>query len=445
MFTVKRIALLLALAGALTLPGTARSSTYTFAASDLWDNGYDNVATPRQSTFARLVFTTDAGAITVRGTTTLHDSYPAWAQLGLVIDGVQQAPLHFTANGPRGFSVTLGSAGITRTIGVIAGVESNPAGPGAGTVIGSFIDSVNYPITSFLEVQPPTMAQRILIYGDSITEGANAATPVYQGYAALLRTTYGLHVALESWGYRALNDDAASVEGRDAFVAQLASYSPTVIVLAIGTNDYGLSRWSAPSFGAAYGATLDAIHAVLPAATVVCVTPIVRSNESANSYGSTLSDYRAEIESVCDSRPDYTEWIDGRSILSTSDLDDGVHPTTAGQQKYAAYLGPILSALPAISSIEEESSSTPRLVLDPPFPNPIAVGTTFRFSGPLAEEVELSIYDASGRLVEHLAHAQGDGAAHTLHWSAGKLNGGAYFAVLASGAHRVTRKLIVSR
>src|SRR5690606_14926786 len=36
----------------------ASGTTYTVQESDLWDNGYDNVSAPRQSTFARFVFTT---------------------------------------------------------------------------------------------------------------------------------------------------------------------------------------------------------------------------------------------------------------------------------------------------------------------------------------------------------------------------------------------------
>jgi lysophospholipase L1-like esterase len=445
-FTVKRRAVFLVLCGLLACPGTAQSTTYTVQAADIWDTGYDNVATPRQSTIARFLFTTDAGSVTITGTTNLYDRYPQYAQLGVTINGVQQSTLNFSANGSQGFAVTLGSAGTTRTVEVIAGVQSNPEGPGAGTVIGSFIDSITYPAANSLGVLPPTTGERLLIYGDSITEGANATTPVYQGYPALLRTTYGLRVALESWGYRALNDDGATSAERMAFVAQLAGYSPTIIVFAIGTNDYGLSRWSATSFGAAYGATLDAIHASMQSVTVVCITPIVRSDESANSHGSTLGDYRAQIETACEDRSSYTVLIDGTAILTTADLDDGVHPTTAGQAKYAAHVAPILSSLPGLTAVAGELSVAARnLMLDSPFPNPMAGGTTFRFAARAAEGAELALYDARGRLVEQLARVRGDGVVHTMEWSAGEVANGMYFAVLRGGAERVTQKLIISR
>lgn len=123
---------------------------------------------------------------------------------------------------------------------------------------------------------------------------------------------------------------------RAAFVAKVAAASPSKIWLAIGTNDYGLNKWSAASFGTAYAALLDDLHTALPSATIYCQTPIVRSTETANGSGSTLGNYRTQISTAQSTRTGYAVLVNGATILTTGDLDDGVHPTTAGHATYYA-------------------------------------------------------------------------------------------------------------
>jgi len=317
------------------------TTTYTVQQTNLWDNGYDNVSAPRQSTFTRFVFTTDAANITVTGTTDIYSNYSQYAHLGILVDGVAQSPLAFTANGSHGFDVTLGTAGTTRTVQIITGLQSTAGG---ATSKGSFIDSITYPDSASFTVQTPTVGDRILFYGDSILVGGNATNPEYQAYATLLRTTYGFRTAVEGWGYRALYDDANTSGLRSAFVSRLAGYTPPVVWFQIGTNDYGLSKWSAASFGTAYAATLDDLHTALPSAQIVCQTPIIRGSEG------TLPDYRTQIASVCNARSPWATLVDGTTILTTSDLADGVHPSTAGHAKYALAINNLLDIAPTTSA-----------------------------------------------------------------------------------------------
>jgi hypothetical protein len=67
----------------------------------------------------------------------------------------------------------------------------------------------------------------------------------------------------------------------------------------------------------------------------------VSSSEGANSFGNTEGDYRSQIATVCNAR-EWTTLVDGSILLTTSDLSDGVHPTTAGHAKYAKRIAPIL-------------------------------------------------------------------------------------------------------
>lgn len=334
--------------------------TYALQQADLWDNGYDNISAPRQSDMSRFVFTTDAASFVVTGATTMYDSYPQFSHLGVRIDGVNQSSLVFTANGTQSFTVPLGIAGTTRTVEIIAGIQSNPG----GTVLGSFIDSVAYGVTHTFSVQTPTVqVNRLLVYGDSISSGGNATNPEIAAYVPLLRNTYGHSVMLEGWGYRSLYDDVNTPGLRNAFVSRLAGYSPSIIWLAIGTNDYGFSKWSATNFGTAYAETLDALHAALPSTKIVCQTPLVRNSEFVNGLGNTLADYRNQISTVCGSRL-FTTFINGTSILTTSDLDDGVHPSTAGHAKYALKINSILTAVPTVTTSAAASINTVSAILN---------------------------------------------------------------------------------
>jgi hypothetical protein len=146
---------------------------------------------------------------------------------------------------------------------------------------------------------------------------------------------------IEGFSYRSLNDDASST--RTAFVSRVTSYAPDTIWMAVGTNDYGLNRWSAASFGTAYAAMLDDLHTSLPNATIFCQTPLVRTGENANGFGSTLTDYRNQIATACNART-WTTLVDGTSIITLSDVaSDHVHPNTAGHAKYENFVAPYVA------------------------------------------------------------------------------------------------------
>jgi lysophospholipase L1-like esterase len=127
---------------------------------------------------------------------------------------------------------------------------------------------------------------------------------------------------------------------RAGFVSKLGSVYPgaDIIWLAIGTNDYGLNKWSAANFGYAYAALLDALHVRFPTATIYTQTPIQRTVETANTFGDTLPNYRTQITTAQAARAAWCTLVVGTGATwpqAPGDLDDGVHPTDAGHLKYA--------------------------------------------------------------------------------------------------------------
>jgi lysophospholipase L1-like esterase len=285
---------------------------------------------------ARAIFETTADAIMVESYNDIYGTYPGFADIGIRADGVDIGALEPGAAGTKYNSANLGSPGVLKTVEVINGLQSKPT----TDRIGAYATAVTFsaPATQVF----PTPTPRLLIYGDSVAVGANATNPSLQGWAQLVRNAYSGSMLLEAWGFRALHDDAVDGAARQALADHIAAQAPALIWLAIGTNDYGLNKWTAAAFGTAYADLLDKLHTALPASVIYTQTPIPRGTETANSVGSTLGNYRTQIETAQAARAAYCTLVDGTDILTTGDLADGVHPTTAGHVLYAAYAETVL-------------------------------------------------------------------------------------------------------
>jgi hypothetical protein len=123
----------------------------------------------------------------------------------------------------------------------------------------------------------------------------------------------------------------------------MIGYTNQTIWLAIGTNDYGLNKWNSTDFGVAYARLLDEVHTQMPSAIVYAQTPITRAVETANGHGSTTADYRNEIINATATRTSFCTLVNGTDILTyPTDYADTVHPSQAGQSKYANYTKTLL-------------------------------------------------------------------------------------------------------
>lgn len=308
-------------------PGLSYSAV--FAPSDLHENGYSAQQSGyydcSEEAFAK--FTTDATALAVDINSTLYTSYPVVADINVRVDGADYAILAANQLGAQKLYTALPVG--SKTVTLTSGAQSKPS----GSVIGTYLVGIqaNAPVT----VVAPSPSGRLLIYGDSITGGSNATRPSRDNWAMLLRNFRG-NVMLEAWGFRSLYDDINTAPLRAAFVARLASHNPSIIWLAIGTNDYGLNKWSATAFGTGLAATLDDLHAASPSTAIRCQSPITRTTETANGSGSTLGDYRTQISNAASARSSYCTYVDGTAWSIALDTD-GLHPTTAGHNSY--YLG----------------------------------------------------------------------------------------------------------
>jgi lysophospholipase L1-like esterase len=280
------------------------------------------------SVFAHADFTTTASLIRLSAYNTIRSTFGASTDLGVYIDGVYLGNASPAADGASTHTIVLPTG--SKTVSITNGLQSKPV----ATLLGTFLKTIeaNAPLTQ----TNLTPANRLVIYGDSIASGYQGSPLTGSAWVTKVRTASGSDsVAVEAWGYRSLYDDCANGTLRAAFVSLIAAYAPAKIWLAIGTNDYGLNKWSAASFGAAYAALLDDLHTALPSATIYCQTPILRTTETANGSGSTLGDYRTQIGTAQSTRSSYATLVDGTAFMTTASLTDGIHPSTAGHALYS--------------------------------------------------------------------------------------------------------------
>ena len=301
--------------------------------TNLHDNGYVTDVTNYLlcNPYSRWVFYTHATNLFIKTYCNMFDTFPDYSTIGIIINGTYFTTLTCTQMGANNFSLVLPARG--KKIEIIAGVQTKPA----ATVLGTFIKSIYFSGGAYTtEVSPTNPASRLFIYGDSIAVGDHTEIPTKEGWAVLMRSS--INTAIEAFGYRSLFMDCETEELRAAFVSHIAAFEPLIIWLAIGTNDYGLSKWTAANFGTAYADLLDKLHVALPSTTIYAQTPTTRTTETANALGSTLPDYRTQIATAQSTRSEYCTLVDGTEILVAGDLADGLHPTTAGHAKYATYV-----------------------------------------------------------------------------------------------------------
>jgi lysophospholipase L1-like esterase len=304
----------------------------------LWDNARSDIH-PRffgASTFARMVLLTTADTFGVEHVSDMYSSAPGQSQLVVRADGRYLAAVSPPGNDVVHVStVTLPGGTAEKRVEVISGSQY--------FTNGSWLRAVYVPASASTRlVEPVREGRRLAIYGDSISCGYFTTLPPTRSWPQLLRSRFG-SVTQESSAGRQLHDDATTTAALAELVRRLSTFDATDYWLAIGTNDWGNSSWTAAAFGSAYQSLLDNLHAAAPRARIYCQSPLVRSGESTpNGNGEALSAFRAQINSAAAARPAFTTYVDGTSILSLSDLPDGVHPDDATTSKYADYVNALL-------------------------------------------------------------------------------------------------------
>lgn len=206
-------------------------------------------------------------------------------------------------------------------------------------LLGTWVRSVTFNAPAQVRA-PGNKGPHLVAQVDSIGAGAGANTPTLDGWIMQLRDIYPGSVAVEGWGGRQFYHCASDSVARALCVQQVITQNPDAFLGTLGTNDYFAASWTAAAFGTAYAAFLDDLHAARPGMPVYLLSPIPRTTETANGVGSTLGNYRTQVQTVCAARS-YCTFIDGSAVTgfnTGTDLFDVVHPNSSGHGKIFNYV-----------------------------------------------------------------------------------------------------------
>lgn len=175
--------------------------------------------------------------------------------------------------------------------------------------------------------------KRLVIVGDSISQGKSATIPVRDGWVTLVKADYPGNVVLGGGSGMSLYDIAADSTLRSNFVSSLSTYFDSGLEnnlwLALCTNDYGKADWNAASYQTGLDALLTLLGSTYPSLKMWVADATVRTTETANVLGSTLDNYRSACQNAVGSKTNCT-YVATKTWIALSDLADYVHPNSTG-------------------------------------------------------------------------------------------------------------------
>lgn len=190
-------------------------------------------------------------------------------------------------------------------------------------------------------VAPTAPLRQVVVLGDSIAEGAHALHLSEQGAFQQIRDAGTYAVALCTAGslsVQTLTDAGAVTQTATTIAAALHGTSKNIVWIELGYNDF-YAAVNTTTFGANYGALLDALHAAAPTAVIVAQHPIPTASGDA-----TLATYRTAITTAQSSRSAWCTLVAG-GTWSDITMYDVAHPDTAGQATYAGHIVNALNLL----------------------------------------------------------------------------------------------------
>ncbi|TBL73330.1 GDSL-type esterase/lipase family protein [Paenibacillus thalictri] len=177
---------------------------------------------------------------------------------------------------------------------------------------------------------------RICFYGDSITQGSYAGSPL-STYPYLVGKMLNVQTVNHGYGGAGFPDPAMAIHlGRDV--------AWDVLCLAIGTNSYGRGLESGEEYMELFRTFIHTVRRYKPHAPLLCVSPIWRGNSDgrgeSNRRGSQLADYRRSIEAAVaelQQSDKHLAILDGMTLIGGPDglTGDLLHPDDTGMEKIA--------------------------------------------------------------------------------------------------------------
>lgn len=98
-----------------------------------------------------------------------------------------------------------------------------------------------------------------------------------------------------------------------------------------------------------------------------------------------------------------------------------------------------------VTKIDDEIHVPSGFALEQNYPNPFNPTTTFRYTLPMAQDVQIMIFDLAGRRVETLLAQHQEAGTYSLRWDASKYSSGVYLYRLQTSSFTATNKMILMK
>lgn len=172
-------------------------------------------------------------------------------------------------------------------------------------------------------------SKKLLCLGDSITQGMDAQYPSCT-YPLQLSRYFGMELLNQGVGGYVFNRDSLD---------EAISFSPDIITVAYGTNDWGVCK-SAAEFEENCRAYMDRLTAIFPRARVFLITPTWRKDIDGTGRPFSFSELSGIMLGMCSSYTNMSA-VNGLEMVPHMPEffgDQSLHPNDRGFMHYAVNL-----------------------------------------------------------------------------------------------------------
>ena len=284
-----------------------------------------------------------------KATVTLYSSRAAVRTQGnsctAYLDGVFLQQMNVTASGVnQDFLLTFPAAAGNRTLKIVQGSVAQASGTVEQPLVSTTVQQIIFDQTMSLSpAQGGSGVPVIMVLGDSKSVADYCPAPEVDGWLPKLRALEPTWFVVSSgWGGRMASLTIGTAAQRDTMATQayniMGGATSPVLYYALGLNDKAQNTLNPTDLATTMGTFFDLVRVKLANIKIIIETPaLTTNNESANTLGFTLDQYRTAIAGVSIARSAWVHVQDGKALLTTStaDLIDGVHYTPAGNTTVA--------------------------------------------------------------------------------------------------------------
>ncbi|MCC5942616.1 MAG: T9SS type A sorting domain-containing protein [Balneolaceae bacterium] len=275
----------------------------------------------------------------------------------------------------------------------------------------------------------------------SVTFTESARTTVEATFYGKENTREFVRLQLEGEGLKNSAWINFSEEGNNSLIRgdalQLTPFSENYAMLATGKNDTLLDVGIYPSINS------ELEIPVMIETTLSGRYTITATDFHIHSQASELVfvDLQENVTIPFDDSFSYTFHVNSAMKLNVNALTCSDDPQTVANKFYPQKAASTSGRFVIRSSNSESNSLPTSYSLNQNYPNPFNPSTTIRYELPVQSDVQLAVYDLTGRQVALLVNGMVEGGRHTVQFDGSGLASGVYIYRLQAGGQLLTRKL----